>query len=222
MEKKQILFKNKKGLKLSGTYNHVSSESSSIIIMHGFRSDKENKSNWANYLSENNFNVLRFDFTGHGKSEGNLEDITPETLNDDAKSALDYITSKTSGKIGVTGHSLGGLATIMISCDERVNSSSPIAPPTDFSSRKLGLEKFDNESKDMDVISIVKKIKIPMMFIHGDNDTVVPLSDSQNAVKNAVNAKLEIIEGLPHTFDNIEHYTKMIHLSEAWFSETLS
>ena len=53
-----------------------------VILMHGFTSNKEYElfSKTADRLEENGIASIRFDFNGHGESEGRFEDMT--VLND--------------------------------------------------------------------------------------------------------------------------------------------
>ena len=215
-------FENLQGIKLACTL-HISKEGNPcIVIMHGLKSDKHNKSNWANYLCEAGYNVLRFDFTGHGNSEGELNNITLTGLVDDAKSAINFICSEMkSDTVGLTGHSLGGAVSIIASEDSRVKASCPISAPIDFSSRSIGIDSFDSDSKKYDMISIIKNLEIPMLFIHGNVDEIVPLNNSEVAVKNAKNAKLKVLDGVGHLFDKLEDYQKMIKINKQWFIENL-
>ena len=65
----------------------------------------------AQSLIENNFSVLRFDFSGCGESEGGK--ITVENEVDDLKSAINFIQEKGFSRIGLIGESLGGLVSLL-------------------------------------------------------------------------------------------------------------
>ncbi len=75
----------------------------------------------SNYLNENGIAVYRFDDRGHGKSTG-----TPETstsfidLSEDIYKAVQTLKSRNDlGKIGLLGHSLGGILSIMTASNHR-------------------------------------------------------------------------------------------------------
>lgn len=64
---------------------------------------------------------------------------------------------------------------------------------------------------------LAKKYKKPVLIVHGDADNVVPLADSERVVKMYKNARLHVIPGAGHGFDN-DQFAKMI----GWLNEFLS
>jgi len=79
--------------------------------------------NFARYLADNGFTVLRFDYMGHGDSDGDFEDGNIETRMSDIKCAMNTIKEKsTIQKVGLFGLRLG--ATLAVLCEEdRVSSN---------------------------------------------------------------------------------------------------
>lgn len=66
----------------------------------------------ADYLTRNGIAVLRYDDRGTGKSKGRMNDATTMTLADDAEAAVTYLLQRQEidhGKIGLAGHSEGGM-----------------------------------------------------------------------------------------------------------------
>ena len=73
--------------------------------------------NFARYLADNGFTVLRFDYMGHGDSEGSFEDSDIETRLSDIKCAVEIIKEKSKiQKVGLLGLRLG--ATLAALCAE--------------------------------------------------------------------------------------------------------
>lgn len=71
----------------------------------------------ADHLTRKGIAVLRYDKRGIGKSTGNFDQATTEDFASDATAALDYVRSRkeiNSRKIGLIGHSEGGLIAPMI------------------------------------------------------------------------------------------------------------
>ena len=71
----------------------------------------------ADHLTRKGIAVLRYDKRGIGKSTGNYDQATTEDFASDATAALDYLKSRkeiNSKKIGLIGHSEGGLIAPMI------------------------------------------------------------------------------------------------------------
>jgi uncharacterized protein len=71
----------------------------------------------ADHLTRKGIAVLRYDKRGIGKSTGNYDQATTEDFASDAAAALDYLKSRkeiNAKKIGLVGHSEGGLIAPMI------------------------------------------------------------------------------------------------------------
>ena len=72
---------------------------------------------FARYLSDHGFFVFRFDYMGHGDSEGSFEDSNIQTRLSDIKCAIDIIKEKSQiHKVGLLGLRLG--ATLAALCAE--------------------------------------------------------------------------------------------------------
>lgn len=66
----------------------------------------------ADFLTKSGIAVLRFDERGVGESEGDFETATITDLSSDVKSAINYLKNReeiNSSKIGLIGHSIGGI-----------------------------------------------------------------------------------------------------------------
>ena len=87
-----------------------------VILMHGIFSSKDYNPvpAIAKGLAEAGIASIRFDFNGHGKSEGQMQDMTVEKEIADAMAIYDYVKRLpyVSG-IGFLGHSQGGVIASM-------------------------------------------------------------------------------------------------------------
>src|SRR3990167_7109026 len=84
-------FKNSRKLNLSAIFEGRNRNAPVIVMCHGFHSSKDNpitSRTLAQKLVENGFSVLRFDFTGHGQSEGDIDEVTPLAGLDDLNCAI--------------------------------------------------------------------------------------------------------------------------------------
>lgn len=71
----------------------------------------------ADYLTRRGIAVLRYDERGIGRSTGSLAGLTSEDLAGDVQAGLDYLRSRSDlklGKLGLVGHSEGGLIAPML------------------------------------------------------------------------------------------------------------
>lgn len=88
-----------------------------VILCHGFNADKDYPliKFLADDLEKIGIASIRFDFNGHGKSEGDFQDMTVPNEIVDAKKVYEYV-SKLPGvtSISIAGHSQGGVVASMV------------------------------------------------------------------------------------------------------------
>ena len=87
-----------------------------VILMHGIFSSKDYNPMpaLAKGLAEAGIASIRFDFNGHGKSEGRMQDMTVEKEIADAMAIWTYVRSLPYvSEIGFLGHSQGGVIASM-------------------------------------------------------------------------------------------------------------
>lgn len=109
-----------------------------VVWLGGFRSDMtgtkaEHLSRWA---AERGRAFLRFDYSGHGASEGRFEDLVLSDWLGDALAAIDQLTA---GPQILVGSSMGGwiAALLALARPERVAGALFIAPAPDFTEALL-------------------------------------------------------------------------------------
>lgn len=85
------------------------------VLCHGFLSHKNSTTNKAltRLLNERGIATLRFDFFGHGESQGPFEDITTTIGITQATAALEEGLSRGFSRISLVGSSFGGLVSIL-------------------------------------------------------------------------------------------------------------
>ncbi|WP_337390128.1 alpha/beta hydrolase family protein [Prevotella sp.] len=125
----------------------------------------------ADYLARHGIATLRYDDRGVGKSTGNMAMITLQSNMLDAEAGIDYLKStKKFGKIGVLGHSEGGIISYMLAArgkaDFVVSLAGPVLPGDSvllMQNRDLltaaGLDK-DNVEKYATALSRVFKYRM--------------------------------------------------------------
>lgn len=84
----------------------------------------------ADYLARHGIATLRYDDRGVGKSTGNMAMITLQSNMLDAEAGIDYLKStKKFGKIGVLGHSEGGIISYMLAARGKADFVVSLAGP---------------------------------------------------------------------------------------------
>ena len=130
---KDVVFSNKKEIiNLSGTLTLPKEKGKSpavILIAGSGPNDRDetifgHKPFWvlADYLSRNGIAVLRYDKRGVDKSGGEYFTATTQDFADDAKAALNYLKTRKdidTLKIGLIGHSEGGIIAPMIASQKK-------------------------------------------------------------------------------------------------------
>ena len=113
----KIYFSNSNGVKLCGILSNPADDISLPIILlcHGFTTSKDNFTNkkLEEILNQKNIATFRFDFFGHGESEGDFSQITISEGVDDILQAIEYLKALGYSKIGLFGGSYGGICAIM-------------------------------------------------------------------------------------------------------------
>ena len=90
-----------------------------VIICHGFGGSRNGGflEDLAHELKDRGIASIRFDFNGHGESDGYFQDMTVPNEIEDAKHIYQYVSSLPfvdSQKIAIAGHSQGGVVSAML------------------------------------------------------------------------------------------------------------
>jgi pimeloyl-ACP methyl ester carboxylesterase len=242
---KKATFKNGKGNKLYGILSNPTPDMRPpiIIMCHGFSTSKDGRT--PNRL-EQLFNkeaipTFRFDFYGHGESEGKFEDITISEAVDDIQKAIQYLKSLGYKKFGLIGSSFGGMASIIAASSTNdlltLALKSPVSDylglliAQDHNQKiktwkekgfmsitgangemlKLNYLFFEDASR-MRGYEAAKKIKIPTLIVHGDKDETVPIEQSMKTSSLIDGCQLETIQGADHIYSNPLYFEKALSL----------
>lgn len=202
-----------------------------VIICHGFTGNKNETllTDLADELENCGIASIRFDFNGHGDSEGNFQDMTVLNEIEDAKKIYDYaknISGVTS--ISIAGHSQGGVVASMLAGELGANKIKSVAlmapaavlrddairgnlfdkyydsinPPEYveiFGGYKLG-KNFILTAQTLPIYETAKKFDGAAFMIHGKVDLVVPYTYSLHYQEIYKNSDLKLLDGFDHGF----------------------
>ncbi|APG65478.1 osmotically inducible protein C [Tenacibaculum todarodis] len=176
-------------------------------------------------LTNYGFGVIRFDFTGLGRSEGEFAESHFSANVDDLIAVSNYMESNYEAPTLLVGHSLGGAA--VISAAAKLNTVKAVAtvgaPATvshvkhlfshgieDIKSKgevevniggrpfKINNDFVENFDKT-DLPSVVKNLRKPLLILHSPTDTIVGIKNAEQIYHNAHHPKSFV------TLDNTDH-----------------
>ncbi|ANY65676.1 permease [Paenibacillus sp. BIHB 4019] len=214
MEKHLVL--RHEGLELAATLHYPTDEKKNddckrqaIIICHGFVGSRIGVDRLfvkaARALAAQGSYVLRFDYGGCGESNGDYGSLGFDSMVDQTRTALDYITSMECvdpRRIVLLGHSLGGAVSIMTAVkDRRVKRLllwSPVAYPFNDIVRIVGRKGYDEavQSGSVDYSGFTLKpvffdsllehqpfqaatrFSGDVLLVHGTSDELIPVDYS--------------------------------------------
>ena len=170
--------------------------------------------------------VVRFDFNGHGKSQGDFTQMDPFNLLEDAFGVLDYTRSlEFVTGISILGHSQGGVIGGMLAgyCPDLIDKLCLLAPAatlkTDAQTGRCMAAHYNParipDSVKVDGVHVVggKYFRIaqclpiyevtarftgPVLDIHGVHDRIVDVSASREYARVLKRCRLVLLEDLNH------------------------
>lgn len=241
----KLFFKNGRGFKLCGLLSNPTSQKDKpiIVLCHGFLRSKDGRTylRLEKILNHNGISTFRFDFFGHGESDGKFEEITTSEAVDDVQKAIIFLKELGYKKIGLFGSSFGGLASLIAaSKTERLYLLALKSPVSDYLSlmqagdneleikkwkengftymtavdgKKLRLKySFFKDAQRVNGYEAASKIKIPTLIVHGGKDVTIPAEQSKKTATLIKNCRLEIIEGADHTYSKDKDFERMLDL----------
>ena len=183
----------------------------------------------ADKLAQNGIASVKFDFNGHGESEGPFSGMTVPNEIEDAKLVYEYVKSLPfAGDIAMTGHSQGGVVASMtagdlgfdnVKCvvllapaavlrDDAIRGSTmgarynPLDPPELiplFGDLKLGGE-YIRTAFSLPIYETARKYTGPACIIHGTGDQVVPYTYGERYHEIWPGSELHILHAADHGF----------------------
>ncbi|MBS3114347.1 alpha/beta fold hydrolase [Candidatus Woesearchaeota archaeon] len=227
----EVLFNSADGIKLSGWFIPHNKTKSTIIVMHGYPADKANLLGIAEFLAKE-FNVFLFDFRSFGKSEGKYTTAGYLERND-LLGAIKYLEKeKNITKVGLYGFSLGGAVALMtnhenvkaIATDSAYAELSHMVQhmykiffvlkyPLAYLTKLYGILFLKINIDDASPVENIENIKIPILLIHAEKDSQIPVNEAYLLHDANKKAELWIVEnaehGITHSI-NPEKYEKKV------------
>lgn len=244
MTEQRTIIRNKSDEKLVGIFHKANDKKEVVIVSHGFAGNKDKYiiKEICDNLKMSDINSFRFDFSGHGESEGDyIKSNTTKEISD-LRSIVDYFDNK-GFIVGLVGCSRGGMASLIETAhDKRIKfviSIAGMAYTSGFIKRIFPAQRekvlkgetfyWDEEKfgkrypitpekvrnlENYSPLAEVKKISCPILFIHGIRDKTIPVEGSKDLFKEANEPKqIKIFENADHVFTNPADLKEMIEFT---------
>ena len=175
-----------------------------VVFCHGFGGTKEGPlfELITDSLQKHGIASIRFDFNGHGESEGKFEEMTVPNEINDAKKVVEYVRDLSYvSKIALVGHSQGGVVASMtagelgsdisavvlmapaaVLRDDAIRGSTfgkqynPLDPPEYvelWGPQRLG-RNYIKTAFSLPIYETAANYHGPALIIHGNGDRIVP------------------------------------------------
>ncbi len=212
MEEK-VFFEDSKGNKICGILANKNQNKRAMILCHGLSSKKENATilQLEKMFNKADITTLRFDFFGHGESEGGFDELTLENFVDDILSAQRFLKKQGHIEFGIYASSFAGPAAVIAENKHQGFRFLTIkSPGYGKSSKENPLLKPDFDKGTW--FEAGKKVLVPTLIVHGSADQTVELAQGIKLHKAIKFSQLEVVEGADHAYSKPEDFDKMTKL----------
>jgi len=184
LEFEDIFFTTSDGVRLNGWFIPHPESRSTLVWFHGNAGNISHRIDNIKLLHDKvKVNVFIFDYRGYGRSEGHVSEAGTYL---DGEAALDLLRKKLgvkSDKIILFGRSLGAaVATEMATrfINQGLILESPFISIAEMARIVLPFLpiRFLLQTR-YDVGTTIKKIRVPLLVLHGDRDEIVPFSHGE-------------------------------------------
>lgn len=137
MDEQRVEFMAKGGTRIRGILALPSAAKASVVLAHGITVEKNEDgfySDLAAVLADDGLASLRFDFRGHGESDGDPEDMTIEGEIADLHAAVRFLAPAASTRLPIVATSFGASVAVLFAArhPSRVASLSLLCPVLDY------------------------------------------------------------------------------------------
>ena len=202
-----------------------------VILCHGFMGNMDNElfDDISADLVAKGIGVVRFDFNGHGKSDGEFQNMTVPNEIEDAKEVIRWVRNQDFTKnISLLGHSQGGVVAAMTAGElgnKNIKSLVLMAPAAvlrddalrgntmgaiydpwnvpEYITMPNGLRLGHDYiviARELPIYEMASRYTGPTFIIHGKADRIVPYTYGERFKHDMKNATIRLIDGENHGF----------------------
>ena len=207
-----IYFNTEDGLKLNAWFIPATKQQYVILFAHGNGGNISHRMSKVAMFHDLDFSLFLYDYRGYGKSEGKASEIG---IYRDTNAAYNYLVKEKKippDKIIVYGESLGGACAVDLAAN--VNVKAVILEGSFTNAKDMSKEiypflpAFFIMSK-LDSFSKIKNIKAAKLFIHSEEDEIVPIELAKKLYNQALEPKAFLTIGGSHNMGVIDFEDKI-------------
>ncbi|GAA4888763.1 bifunctional alpha/beta hydrolase/OsmC family protein [Flaviramulus aquimarinus] len=194
-------------------------------------------------LTNHGFGVVRFDFTGLGRSEGEFSESYFSANVDDLLAVSDYLKTHYKAPSLLVGHSLGGAAVIVAASKlENIKAVATVGAPAtvthvkhlfshgideikekgevevNIGGRPFKInEAFVDDFGKIDLPEITKNLRKPLLIMHAPFDNVVGIENAHKLYHDAHHPKSFVsLDDADHLLSNSKDSVYVGHMIGTW------
>jgi fermentation-respiration switch protein FrsA (DUF1100 family) len=193
LEYKDVFFLSSDGTELNGWFVQADESGLTLLFCHGNAGNISHRIELIDMFHKLGLNVFIFDYRGYGRSQGSPSE---DGLHSDAYAAYNYLIDDQDideGSIVVYGKSLG--ANVSVELCSKVRPAALISESAFTSALDMGKKLFPFLpikwliTVKYDAISKIKSITVPKLFIHSEDDEIIPFQHGKRLFEAAPEPK---------------------------------
>ena len=218
-----------------------------LMFLHGWTSRQDRYFGLAEQAAERGYVCLTIDMRGHGRTGGNLKELSRQDFLDDVVGAYDFLTTVPEvdkNKIVVSGSSYGGYMTALLSaersCFALILRAAADYPDTGFEEPHYNQADSYYENVEQDKIAwrsvvhpptetralrAIHAFTKPVLIVESEKDDIVPqtiLQGYADAVPDKSMLTYTVMEGAPHGLSgDLERQQELIDITLHWMDKVL-
>ena len=196
-----------------------------VILSHGFGGSHAGSEDWAKRFAELGMASFALDFCGGGfgsRSDGTMKEMSVLTEAQDLNAVIDaFLGDARFSSISLWGQSQGGFVSSYVAAQRpqdvcclvmeypafvlQDDAWARALPDGSFpeTSRALGVEIgriYSVDATSFDIYELMGRYTGPVLLLHGDRDSIVPLRYAERAEGCYENCQLVVLQGQNHGF----------------------
>jgi fermentation-respiration switch protein FrsA (DUF1100 family) len=174
-----IQFNSSDGVGLHGWLVPASPPTRLLLFCHGNAGNISHRLDNIRLLHQSGISVLIFDYRGYGRSQGRISEEGFYLDSEAAHQVAAKWVEQHKAKLVIFGRSLGGIAAVHLGAN---GASDGLILESTFTN--MGAM-----ARALNAVGEIGRVKVPILFVHGDKDRIVPIRLGQKLYEAASHPK---------------------------------